>query len=650
MANVDNYFEQSASGSSDNKLNIDGTLAVGSNATFKIGGTQVTGLTTLAEKLNNLDSVEEVGNKTGGDLTAGTLVYISGYDATLDLPTVTEADADDATKKATLVLTEAIANNASGSAEPVATVTGLDTSAFSAVGSLVYESTTAGEFTHTAPTDANDDRRVVGVVKVKSATVGSIYFFPGKGGLEHAAVYLNNQTPGTAVANGAVILGASKEIATITTATITTGNIATVNAVNIDAGADAVKGTIDIFPTTTARGKTTIACEDNAGATTTNIKVEAQSGARVISIQDGGNATSNLLQSEGAQTINGVQTYTVPQVIDVNTGITAFAGGGQADATALTGEYNNVTTVASAYDSVKLLTAVAGQTQTIKNSGASILSVFPNTDDTINALAVNLSVDIPLGGEVTFTAISDIAWETKTSVSLSAPTTQTGGLKISASNNAANHEISITNASHGQATALTIPDGGSATANFVLSEGTATINGAKTFGSALTIPDITDNVKFLGLNDVLAYSTGTWTVTRVAQGDYVNRKTAGDETVIIGIDITEALRTTASKGLKLTSFDVIFRNTTADLDAHTVTLDKINYTDSAVVTTTSVALTGALGVGQDADPQIDNVVIDTPAFNVTDDSKYVMELTVDAAAASVYDFIGVMLKFTTNML
>lgn len=160
----------------------------------------------------------------------------------------------------------------------------------------------------------------------------------------------------------------------------------------------------------------------------------------------------------------------------------------------------------------------------------------------------------------------------------------------------------------------------------------------------------TDLVKFLGLKDVLNYSAGTWTTTRVAQGDYVKRKTAGDDTTIIGIDITETLKTTASKGLKLASFDVIFRNTTADLDAHTVTLDKIAYTDSAVVTTTSVALTGSLGVGQDADPQIDNIAVTTPAFNVTDDSKYVMELTVNAAATSVYDFIGVMLKFTRDDL
>lgn len=158
----------------------------------------------------------------------------------------------------------------------------------------------------------------------------------------------------------------------------------------------------------------------------------------------------------------------------------------------------------------------------------------------------------------------------------------------------------------------------------------------------------TDYLKFLGLKDVLNYSVGTWTTTRVARGDYVKRKTATDEAAIIAIDITEELRSTASKGFKLVSFDVIFRNITASLDAHSVTLDKLTYTDSATVTTTSVSITGTLGTTTDADPQIDNVVIDVPAFNVTDDSKYVMELTVDAAATSVYDFIGVLLKYTRD--
>lgn len=169
-------------------------------------------------------------------------------------------------------------------------------------------------------------------------------------------------------------------------------------------------------------------------------------------------------------------------------------------------------------------------------------------------------------------------------------------------------------------------------------------------GTVAQVTGKTDFEKFLGIQDVLLFSAGTWTTTRVAQGDYVSRKTAADDTTVIGIDVTETIRAASSKGLSLASFDYIFRNITAALDAHTVTLDRIEYTDSAVVSVNTIALTGALGTGTDADPQIDAVTIDTPLFNNTTDSKYVLETTVDAATTSVYDFIGVVFKFTRNDL
>ncbi len=200
--NVQNYHQQGGA-----VWVVGGRLDL--NGSWFINGTQVT---VTAAQLNAIDSVTTVANKTGGDLVKGTIVYLSGYDTTLGAPSVTEADADDPAKKATLVLTEAIANNASGTAESEAVITAVDTSAYSAVGSFVYESTTAGESTQMAPTDADDDRRVVCVVKVKDAAVGEIYYFPGRGGLEYAAVYLNNITPGTVKANGAVIADSNLNI------------------------------------------------------------------------------------------------------------------------------------------------------------------------------------------------------------------------------------------------------------------------------------------------------------------------------------------------------------------------------------------------------------------------------------------------------
>src|SRR3990167_6445149 len=61
-------------------------------------------------------------------------------------------------------------------------------------------------------------------------------------------------TNGTAAANKALVLGASKEIATITSATITTLTGTTANLTNVYAGASGTAGSVDVFPATAAKG------------------------------------------------------------------------------------------------------------------------------------------------------------------------------------------------------------------------------------------------------------------------------------------------------------------------------------------------------------------------------------------------------------
>ncbi len=178
---------------------------------------------------------------------------------------------------------------------------------------------------------------------------------------------------------------------------------------------------------------------------------------------------------DGVLLKDGTVTKTGPDNIDVNTGISANAGGGVGSAVALTGQYNNVTTVATAADSVKLLTAVTGLIQEVKNSGANTLAVFPNTDDSINALAADLSIDILPGCTKRFIAISAVVWETQEVITLNAPTTQRGSLSLIPVDNAANHEIAISNVSHGQDSTYSIPDSGLSAASFVVSTNALTI-------------------------------------------------------------------------------------------------------------------------------------------------------------------------------
>ena len=159
----------------------------------------------------------------------------------------------------------------------------------------------------------------------------------------------------------------------------------------------------------------------------------------------------------------------IPRIYDANTGITAGATQTQAGAIALTGEFNNITTCGTDGDGAKLVTAVAGYAIVVKNSGAASLAVYPATGDSINAMAVNLAVNIAPGGLLVFRSISDTVWETNEVVVLSAPSTQKGELIFKASDNAGDTVTTVTNASMAQASVITIPDPGGAAANVLLS-------------------------------------------------------------------------------------------------------------------------------------------------------------------------------------
>lgn len=160
----------------------------------------------------------------------------------------------------------------------------------------------------------------------------------------------------------------------------------------------------------------------------------------------------------------------------------------------------------------------------------------------------------------------------------------------------------------------------------------------------------TDFQKFVSIQDVILASVGTWTKTRVARGNYSYLHTAADETAILGIDLTPILRTTATTGVELTSIDVIYTVGTLALDGHTLTLDAVSYANNAAATITNVPLTGSLATATQANPYVSNIVITTPAYLNVAGAKYVLELTVNAAATSAYSCFGLNLNFTKTSL
>ena len=144
-----------------------------------VGTTNVQTLTnkTLNDTTNSIHADvthKYVRNESGGILTAGTPVYISGWNVGLAIIEVSSADSDDPTKMPALGIVEAdIANNASGMVVLSGIVDTLDTSSWS-TGDGLYVSTTAGVLTNTRPTGTTAAIQKVGTVLRDNNGAGSI--------------------------------------------------------------------------------------------------------------------------------------------------------------------------------------------------------------------------------------------------------------------------------------------------------------------------------------------------------------------------------------------------------------------------------------------------------------------------------------------
>lgn len=101
-----------------------------------------------------------------------------------------------------------------------------------------------------------------------------------------------------------------------------------------------------------------------------------------------------------------------PGATNTDTGITAFATGGQTNATLVTAQFNKVATVASGNDSVKLpaISAVPNTLGSIvnsvpvilRNAGANSMQVFGSGTDTINDVATATGVAVGAGKTAIF--------------------------------------------------------------------------------------------------------------------------------------------------------------------------------------------------------------------------------------------------------
>src|ERR1017187_1818313 len=98
-----------------------------------------------------------------------------------------------------------------------------------------------------------------------------------------------------------------------------------------------------------------------------------------------------VFDNNGALLFNLVNFYANGPIATLfQDGITAEAGGGQANATQLAAIYNRVDTVASNEDSVKLLPAKKNTIMVVQNNGVADLNVYPYFGDAFLGASINL--------------------------------------------------------------------------------------------------------------------------------------------------------------------------------------------------------------------------------------------------------------------
>lgn len=176
----------------------------------------------------------------------------------------------------------------------------------------------------------------------------------------------------------------------------------------------AVNGTLDLgfIPKAASGGYNNLTVADDALIVFANSSAQgnanltiapwasANTGIRISSVSNTANVQINATNT----TIDGFVMHSV------TTGISA-AGTVQSNATALTTQFNVVSTV-SAGQGVRLPTAIAGMRITVLNTSAANLNVYPATSGIINSAAANAAYVQPAGSRLDYISTSTTQWYT----------------------------------------------------------------------------------------------------------------------------------------------------------------------------------------------------------------------------------------------
>ncbi len=144
------------------------------------------------------------------------------------------------------------------------------------------------------------------------------------------------------------------------------------------------------------------------------------------------------------------------------------------------------------------------------------------------------------------------------------------------------------------------------------------------------------------------FTTGTWTATRGAAGDYFMRHTAAAETSTIEIPLSHGwVKSAASKGLQLLGCRYVYNIASLAMNAHTMDLLDTVYANNvatAVGTAYGGTLTVTLATATQANPYVTTMTTGTDTY-IADLQGLFVQISANHGATTTYDSIGVFVDF-----
>lgn len=261
-----------------------------------------------------------------------------------------------------------------------------------------------------------------------------------------------------------------------TNGTLTEDVATAINGGNLQAGLSGTAGTVASFPSGATSGSLVVAAVTNSSGNfnTTISNASAVAQAQVVSIPDGGAATSNFVLSK----TTGTQHITVGSLQIDGGNLTAGISGTAGTITSFPATAANGSLILAAVNN-----AGGNFSTTISNAAsvaqAQVVSIPDSGSATVNfILSKNAGTQSITTGSLSISAGNLTAGASGAAGTLTSfPAGATSGSLIFAAvtNASGNFNTTISNASAvGQSQVVSIPDGGSATSNFIISKSAST--------------------------------------------------------------------------------------------------------------------------------------------------------------------------------